>query len=231
MIDVDVARSRPRYAIEVLMGGYMDRAGHACHPRHPDRARPARKCDLSQREITRHFWSTFFEESSLFKDWIGIGGGPDLMSYGLASPDLKRGSQHRRCAISTEHLKFLDNLRLSFTCRNCLFVHAGFRAGVPLEEQTEHDLLWIRDELLRSEQRFGRNMVLGRTPVRSAEFLANRVNIDTGAYATGNLTLMSIRGSRMLRSVSDSERIRLIAYFRPQDRGRLRRRKTEGMPS
>jgi len=32
----------------------------------------------------------------------------------------------------------------------------------------------------------------------SAEFLANRVNIDTGAYATGNLTLMSIQGSRML---------------------------------
>jgi hypothetical protein len=38
----------------------------------------------------------------------------------------------------------------------------------------------------------------GHTPVRSAEVLANRANIDTGAYATGNLTLLSIEGNRLL---------------------------------
>ena len=75
---------------------------------------------------------------------------------------------------------------------------AGVRPGVPLAEQTERDLLWIRDDFLRSDAQFGKYIVHGHTPVRSAEFLANRVNIDTGAYATGNLTLMSIQGSRML---------------------------------
>jgi serine/threonine protein phosphatase 1 len=34
--------------------------------------------------------------------------------------------------------------------------------------------------------------------VRQAELLENRANIDTGAYATGNLTLLSIQGNSML---------------------------------
>jgi serine/threonine protein phosphatase 1 len=67
-----------------------------------------------------------------------------------------------------------------------------------LAEQSESDLLWIREEFLQSEEQFGKYVVHGHTPVRTAEVLANRVNIDTGAYATGNLTLMSIQGSRML---------------------------------
>ncbi|WP_271621660.1 hypothetical protein [Bradyrhizobium sp. CCBAU 51745] len=121
------------------------------------------------------------------------------MSYGLA--------QARRAGIDPARLDsrdadrtsgILDNLRLSFSCEDFFFVHAGGRPGVPLAEQTERDLLWIREEFLRSDEQFGKYIVHGHTPVRSAEFLANRVNIDTGAYATGNLTLMSIQGSRML---------------------------------
>jgi len=40
--------------------------------------------------------------------------------------------------------------------------------------------------------------VHGHTPVRHPELLKNRANIDTGAYATGNLTLMTIQGTSML---------------------------------
>jgi serine/threonine protein phosphatase 1 len=40
--------------------------------------------------------------------------------------------------------------------------------------------------------------VHGHTPVRHPELLKSRVNIDTGAYATGNLTLMTIQGTSML---------------------------------
>jgi serine/threonine protein phosphatase 1 len=34
--------------------------------------------------------------------------------------------------------------------------------------------------------------------VREPDIRANRANIDTGAYATGNLTLLTIQGSSML---------------------------------
>ena len=62
------------------------------------------------------------------------------------------------------------------------------RPGVPLEEQTEHDLLWIRGEFLRSQADFGKIVIHGHTPVAEPEVLPNRVNIDTGAFASGRLT-------------------------------------------
>jgi serine/threonine protein phosphatase 1 len=100
-------------------------------------------------------------------------------------------------AMPPEHLEFLDRLRLSFTCGD-FFVHAGVRPGVALSDQQELDLLWIREEFLESEEQFGKYIVHGHTPARSAEVRKNRANIDTGAYATGNLTLMSIQESRLV---------------------------------
>ncbi len=125
------------------------------------------------------------------------------MSYGLAPPDLRRdgaGLDHAR--LDLRHADRTSGIPRQFAAElqlwRLLFVHAGVRPGVPLAEQTERDLLWIHEEFLRSEEQFGKYIVHGHTPVRCAEFPANRVNIDTGAYATGNLTLMSIQGSRML---------------------------------
>ena len=100
-------------------------------------------------------------------------------------------------AMPRRHLEFLSQLRLTFTCGE-FFVHAGVRPGVPLAEQQEDDLLWIREELLQSQQNFGKFVVHGHTPVRHPELLKSRVNIDTGAYATGNLTSMTIQGTSML---------------------------------
>jgi len=35
---------------------------------------------------------------------------------------------------------------------------------------------------------FGKIVIHGHTPVREPEILPNRINIDTGAFATGRLT-------------------------------------------
>lgn len=93
---------------------------------------------------------------------------------------------------------FCRVLKPFFLCGDFFFVHAGVRPGIPLDEQQEHDLLWIRDEFLNSEEDFGKFIVHGHTPVRAPDIRANRANIDTGAYATGNLTLLTIQGSSML---------------------------------
>jgi serine/threonine protein phosphatase 1 len=67
--------------------------------------------------------------------------------------------------------------------------HAGARPGVPLERQNVEDLLRIRDEFLNSRVDFGRIIVVhGHTPSERPEVLPNRINIDTGAFATGRLT-------------------------------------------
>lgn len=68
------------------------------------------------------------------------------------------------------------------------FAHAGVRPGVTLKKQREEDLLWIRDEFLSHEGYHGKIIVHGHTPNSKPEILPNRINIDTGAYATGRLT-------------------------------------------
>jgi hypothetical protein len=56
-------------------------------------------------------------------------------------------------------------------------------AGAP---KCVEDLLWIRDEFLKSRADFGR--VHGHTPSEQPEILPNRINVDTGAFAPGRLT-------------------------------------------
>jgi serine/threonine protein phosphatase 1 len=69
------------------------------------------------------------------------------------------------------------------------------RPGVPLEGQNERDLIWIRDEFLNSKVDFGKIIVHGHTPVPEPEVLRNRINLDTGAFATGRLTCLVLDGS------------------------------------
>ena len=87
---------------------------------------------------------------------------------------------------------------ISFSCGDFLFVHAGIRPGVPLRKQREEDLLWIREEFLSCEQQFEKFVVHGHTPVRTPDMRSNRINIDTGAFATGRLTCIVNEGTSIV---------------------------------
>ena len=62
------------------------------------------------------------------------------------------------------------------------------------EMQSQHDLLWIREDFLLHEGDFGKIVVHGHTPAREPDIRSNRINIDTGAYATGRLTCLVLEG-------------------------------------
>jgi serine/threonine protein phosphatase 1 len=204
VIDADIAQSRPHRAIEVFVGDYIDRG--------PDtrgtldllieRARRGNAVFLKGNHEA-FLWDVFRDPTRL-DSWLQVGGTETLLSYGLspapgASEDEQRAlMRDLAAAMPPRHREFLSRLRLTFTCGDFFFVHAGVRPGIALAEQRESDLLWIREEFLQSTKKFGKYIVHGHTPVRSAEILPNRANIDTGAYATGNLTLLSIQGSSML---------------------------------
>jgi serine/threonine protein phosphatase 1 len=69
-----------------------------------------------------------------------------------------------------------------------LFVHAGIRPGVPLEDQSTDDLLTIRQPFLSSEDDLGLIVVHGHSSVPSAQLATNRIGLDTGAGIGGKLT-------------------------------------------
>ena len=95
-------------------------------------------------------------------------------------------------ALPQAHLRFFRDLQPSFACGDFFFAHAGVRPGVELSRQIENDLLWIRDEFLSSDEDFGKIVIHGHTPTHEVEVEPNRINIDTGAFATGRLTCLVI---------------------------------------
>ena len=100
-----------------------------------------------------------------------------------------------RRSLPASHLEFLRALRLSFAIGDYLFVHAGIRPGVPLDAQDRDDLLWIREDFLRSGADHGKVVVHGHSATREPEVRANRIGIDTGAVYGGRLTALALHGA------------------------------------
>jgi diadenosine tetraphosphatase ApaH/serine/threonine PP2A family protein phosphatase len=93
---------------------------------------------------------------------------------------------------------FLRCLQDSYCCGDFLFVHAGVRPGIAIEQQNTNDLVWIRSEFLDSDRDHGKFIVHGHTPVPHPDIRHNRINIDTGAWKTGTLTCAAIEGTSIL---------------------------------
>ena len=113
-----------------------------------------------------------------------IGGIETLETYGVDVPEGARIFQiheQARAAVPQSHQDFLDGLVPYHAEDGMLFVHAGIRPGVALEDQTEDDLIWIRQEFLTDPRPHPWLVVHGHTPVTAAEHAGNRVNLDSGA--------------------------------------------------
>jgi serine/threonine protein phosphatase 1 len=143
----------------------------------------------------------FLEDSSIGEQWIAYGGLATLMSYGVSlkgegSTDQKLAAAQQALIenLPNTHREFLRTLPTHATAGDYFFVHAGVRPGVPLERQTDSDLIWIREEFLASHDFHGKIVVHGHSYRTEPEVCANRIGIDTGAYATGRLTCLVLEG-------------------------------------
>jgi serine/threonine protein phosphatase 1 len=138
--------------------------------------------------------AAFLTDPAAGQHWRRLGGLETLHSYGVPVSGLMLGKNYEqasdrlRIALPVDHMNFLQSLKTSLSHGKYFLCHAGVRPGVPLERQSEEDLLWIRDEFLSSRMDFGKIVVHGHTPTEEPEVLPNRINIDTGAFMTGRLT-------------------------------------------
>src|ERR1700687_1428659 len=181
-------------AIEVMLGDYIDRGPQArdviellvARQRHQSTV-----CLVGNHET---YLLDFLRDPASLDVWQRYGGLETLLSYGLA-PSLKPSSagQVELAAAFSErlpqsHYNFLTTLPLHFSCGDYFFVHAGVRPGIAFSDQREDDLLLIREEFLFHQGMFEKVVVHGHTPVSEPEIHRNRINIDTGAFASGKLT-------------------------------------------
>lgn len=86
-----------------------------------------------------------------------------------------------RKAVPPSHLSFLQNLPLSHSETDLFFAHAGIRPGTPLCDQTETDLIWIREPFLSDPRNHGPLIVHGHTVQQRPIHHGNRINLDGGA--------------------------------------------------
>ncbi|WP_018389234.1 metallophosphoesterase family protein [Ancylobacter sp. FA202] len=137
-----------------------------------------------------------------WETWLRMGGAETLFSYGLSARSFAgpgRDEQLREAALAAipaAHLDFLRQLPASTEIGDYYFCHAGIRPGVPLDQQSRDDLIWIRDPFIRSARDHGKRIVHGHTPVMEVELHANRINVDTGAYLTHRLSCVVLEGDQ-----------------------------------
>ncbi len=143
---------------------------------------------------------SFLEDAGYYRAWRAYGAPETLISYGVHPPlyDAPGKFEEARralvAAIPGEHLKFLRSLELTSIVGDYAFVHAGIRPGLRIEEQSEQDLLWIREDFLDCTALYDKVVVHGHTPVPAPVRLRNRIAVDTGVYVSGVLTCAVLEG-------------------------------------
>src|SRR5262249_29396020 len=144
------------------------------------------------------------QDPHVLTHWQHVGGLETLASYGLETK--LNCSPQERDALAAQlakrfpahHHEFLISLPLCLALGDYFFVHAGVRPGIDLAHQSAEDLLWIRGDFLSYEGGFGKIVVHGHTPVSQPEIHDNRINLDTGAFASGNLTCAVFEDDQIL---------------------------------
>lgn len=142
-----------------------------------------RACRKNDAKITRFF--------------IRIGGEATVLSYPITRAeymalDMHELSERLRTLVPQSHLEFIDSFEDQIVIGDYAFVHAGIRPGVPLAEQKPSDLRWIREEFVEHRGDLEKVVIYGHTIYDKVEERGSRIGIDTGAYASAELTAIGL---------------------------------------
>jgi serine/threonine protein phosphatase 1 len=201
-ITADAGRADAQRCVLVFVGDYVDRG--------PDSAGVIERlvsglpegfevrCLMGNHEA---ILLKFLDDPESFDHWLMNGAEETLASYAVDAPRSGAPTSARAAcrdsfasALPSSHRAFLNDLPLFASFGDYLFVHAGIRPGVPLQDQSHKDLMWIREEFLESDADFGAVVVHGHTPGLEPVVRSNRIGIDTGAFVYGRLTALRLFG-------------------------------------
>ena len=209
-IDADKTLSHPKHSVEIYLGDYIDRGPDPAGvvARLIERARNTHAVFL--RGNHEQYLLDFLNGEDCLEWWRRLGSTTTMLSYGVEGELLSRSvpdedvRKRFSALLPSEHRRLIEHTKLYTQIGPYVVVHAGVRPGVRLEDQRADDLLSIRGDFLRHDGEFGFVIVHGHTPVMEPDMRSNRINIDTGAFATNRLTCLRIGqdGARLLEQIS-----------------------------
>lgn len=139
-----------------------------------------------------HEWMIMqFYETRDPKDW-------ELWEYNGAKKTIESYGDIEK--IPQSHIEFFKNTRLFYVKEKYVFVHAGVKPNIRLEEQKKEDILWIRDEFIYSERPLNDyTVVFGHTPMEKPMVKDDKIGIDTGCVYGGYLTCLRLEDKKIFQ--------------------------------
>ena len=207
-IEADAAERAPADTILVFLGDLVNRGPDSCGV-------VERLLALSRERPGTRFLKGNHEQVLLravagdpkaLRFLVRIGGRATLLSYGIPDSEYDKLdyvalTERFMALVPQEHVEFLAGFANWLEIGDYLFVHAGLRPGVSIEDQKPEDLCWIRGEFLDHRSSFGKVVVHGHSISQEVQVRPNRIGIDTGAYASGRLSAVGLeRGDRWFLS-------------------------------
>lgn len=152
----------------------------------------------------------FLEKRFPYSAWLRWGGEATIASYNV-SPcpadadeweiDALRTQLHEK--IPEKHKLFFYQLKHLHEAGDYVFVHAGLRPEVSIQNQQPEDMLMIREEFFSEPVTVDKTIIHGHTIFKTPYIRDGSIGIDTGAYATGILTAIILENNtyEFLRSI------------------------------
>ena len=213
-IELDDSRRNAIAAAEtttILLGDLVDRgpnsAGVIDFARGWQQRRPLRILLGNHEEMLLES----LENLDVMRTFLRHGGRETAISFGIDPQAYTEASfeevQALLCSLIDEDtLAFLRGFEDHIRIGDYLFVHAGIVPGKAIEQQSTYHLRWIREPFLSSSADHGAVVVHGHTIFDTVSITANRIGIDTGAYASGRLTALGLEGtSRWIIEASEDD--------------------------
>jgi serine/threonine protein phosphatase 1 len=187
---MEKVKVNPEEDILVFIGDYIDRG---------DRSKEVIDYLI---EVKRKVPSTVFllgNHEHMLREYLGgdninpflFNGGQKTLNSYIGKGRLPSQPDQKKI-FPPDHLEFFKALHPYYELEDYIFVHAGLRSGVPLEQQDLFDLLWIREDFYYSKFNFGKTIIFGHTPFSQPFILNNKVGIDTGAVYGNTLTCVEL---------------------------------------
>lgn len=150
-------------------------------------------------EFAENFPATVFlrgNHEQMFLDYLARQD-PAMFLLNGGQQTLDSYRERRIWPVPANHRRFLDSLESFFESDHHIFVHAGLRPGIPLAEQADFDMLWIRHEFLESDFDWGKPVVHGHTPLKEPLLGERRIGLDTGCVYGRQLTCCDVMTQRI----------------------------------
>lgn len=210
-VESDDAARGPADTTFILLGDLVDRGPDSAGVIAAARTWQARRKVRILAGNHEEMFLEAFHDKKVLRQFLRHGGRETVLSYPIDQAaydeaDFGQAQAMMRAAVPPEDVAFMREFEDHIVIGDYAFVHAGIYPGVDMAEQETSNLRWIREPFLSHGEDHAHVVVHGHTIYDAATLRPNRIGIDTGAYASGLLTVLCLEGdSRWLIEVQDTD--------------------------